>query len=78
MNKNDIIQLLLQGERNSLERKKATTNVPDNVWDTYSAFANTYGGTILLGIYEDMTEKDVTKRFTILGVEDSGKIKKDF
>lgn len=78
MNKDDIKQLLLQGERITLECKKATTNVPDNVWDTYSAFANTYGGTILLGIYEDLTEKDVAKRFTILGVEDSGKIKKDF
>ena len=26
----------------------------------------------------DMTEKDVMKRFTVLGVEDSGKIRKDF
>ena len=47
MNKDDIMQLLLQGERITVECKRATTNVPDNVWDTYSAFANTYGGTIL-------------------------------
>lgn len=31
MNKDDIKQLLLHGERITLECKKATTNVPDNV-----------------------------------------------
>ena len=45
----DIHKLLSEGERVTLECKKATKGVPNSLWDTYSAFANTYGGTILLG-----------------------------
>ena len=77
MDKNDIHQMLLQGERIGLECKKAATSVPDNIWTSYSAFANTYGGIILLGIQENIKEKDIQKRFTIIGVEDSDKIVKD-
>ena len=69
--------MLLQGERIGLECKKAATSVPDNIWTSYSAFANTYGGIILLGIQENIKEKDIQKRFTIIGVEDSDKIVKD-
>lgn len=43
----DIKNTLLQGERVTLECKKASKGVPNSLWDTYSAFANTYGGTIL-------------------------------
>lgn len=68
---------LLKGERVTLECKKAQSNVPIDMWKTYSAFANTYGGLILLGVHEDLKEKDVTKRFTIIGVDDAEKIRKD-
>lgn len=73
----DIHKLLAEGERVTLECKKAQNNVPNSVWDTYSAFANTYGGTILLGVFEDTIEKDREKRFTITGVDDADKIRKD-
>ena len=72
-----IQNLLSQGERVTLECKKAQRSVPNSLWDTYSAFANTYGGTILLGVYENMTENDPAKRFEIIGVEDADKIRKD-
>ena len=49
-----------------------------DAWKTYSAFANTYGGLILLGVYEDLKEKDTSKRFSITGVDDADKIRKDF
>jgi predicted HTH transcriptional regulator len=77
MTEQDIYNLLTDGERVTLECKKAQSNLPSSLWETYSAFANTYGGTILLGVHENMTEKDNSKRFTITGVEDAAKIKKD-
>lgn len=77
MTEQDIYNLLAGGERVTLECKKAQSNLPSSLWDTYSAFANTYGGTILLGVYEDTKEKDISKRFTITGVDDADKIRKD-
>ena len=69
---------LLKGERVTLECKKAQTSVPVDVWKTYSSFANTYGGLILLGVFEDLKETDISKRFTITGVDDATKIRTDF
>ena len=70
-------EIISEGERVTLECKKAQRSVPNSLWDTYSAFANTYGGTILLGVYENMTENNPAKRFEIIGVEDADKIRKD-
>lgn len=78
MDEKTIKETLLRGERVTLECKKAQNSVPIKMWDSYSAFANTYGGTILLGVNEDLKEKDPKKRFTITGVEDAEKIRKDF
>ena len=72
-----IKNILSQGERVTLECKKASKGVPNSLCDTYSAFANTYGGTILLGVVEHMDEQDNAKRFEIVGVEDADKIRKD-
>ncbi|MBQ0082917.1 MAG: putative DNA binding domain-containing protein [bacterium] len=58
MNQTKIQNLLQKGERISLECKKASTNVPESLWESYSAFVNTYGGTIILGVKEDLMEKD--------------------
>ena len=70
--------MLAQGEHVKLECKKAQNSLPNSIWETYSAFANTYGGTILLGIHEDIKAKDPKNRFTVTGVEDAEKIRKDF
>ena len=78
MNEKTIRETLLKGERVTLECKKAKAEVPKSVWQSYSAFANTIGGLILLGIDEDLKEKDLSKRFQIIGVEDSQKIRTDF
>ena len=73
----NIKGIFLKGERVTLECKKAQRSIPNSVWDTYSAFANTYGGTILLGVAENIEERDKSKRFEIVGVDDADKIRKD-
>ena len=42
---------LLKGERVTLDCKTAQTNVPTDVWRSYSAFANTYSGLMLLVVH---------------------------
>ena len=74
MTEKDIKELLLRGERITLECKEAQRAVPKSVWESYSAFANTIGGTILLGVAEDLNEKDPAKRYNITGVEDARKM----
>lgn len=78
MDKNTILEALRKGERVTLECKKARSEVPSSIWSTYSAFANTLGGLILLGVEEDLDEPDIAKRYTITGVSNVIKMKKDF
>lgn len=65
----NVRDLLKYGEHLTLECKKAESTLPNSVWETYSAFANTVGGTILFGIEEHRKEKDPAKRFTVANIE---------
>lgn len=60
-------------ENNRLEVKKAGGGLPHSLWDTYSAFANCYGGVIILGVQEN---EDGSWRTT--GLTDESKLQKDF
>ncbi len=56
VNSSDFWNLIDSGEDVELECKLAKGKVPKEMWYTYSAFANTNGGIILLGIKEDKGE----------------------
>ena len=60
-------------EGNRLEAKKAKDSLPQNLWDTYSAMANCYGGVILLGVTENSDGS-----FSATGIQDAAKLQKDF
>ena len=68
-----ILQLLKEKEDECVEFKRAASALPENMWETYSAFCNTDGGTIILGIREEKN-----KTYSIEGVSDAHKLIDDF
>ena len=71
----DIFELMNIGENSEIEFKKAKNSVPKDLWETYSAMANTNGGTIVLGVEERLGEAE---RFCVSGINSVEKVLKDF
>ena len=69
----DMSQFDSYREDNRREVKKAKGGLPNSLWETYSAFANCYGGVIILGVKEN---KDGSWYMT--GLDNSAKLRKDF
>ena len=69
----DISQFDGYREDNRREVKKASGGLPISLWETYSAFANCYGGVIILGVKE---EKDGSWKTT--GLQNEFKLRKEF
>ena len=74
----ELKQIIYKGEKVDVECKKAENNVPKSVYESYSAFANTMGGYIFLGVDEDKKKKLPEERFIIQGIENPKKQIEDF
>lgn len=72
MNEKELLELIQNDENAELECKKSEKNLPKDLWKTYSAFANTNGGIILLGIEQK------GYNFFVRGVQEVGKILREF
>ena len=69
----DFFNIEKYKENNRLEAKAAAVGLPKSLWATYSAFANTNGGIILLGVTEDAQHQ-----LHVEGVNDADALVIDF
>ncbi len=56
----DFANLEIYRENNRIEAKKAQGGLPHSIWETYSAFANSFGGILLLGVVEGADKRFVS------------------
>lgn len=60
-------------EDNRREVKKAKGGLPASLWETYSSFANCYGGVIILGVRERANGS-----WEVTGLENEDQLRKNF
>ena len=65
----DILRMIANPETDKVEFKEAKNALPRSFWESYSAFANTDGGSILLGVREDKNGK-----YHVQGVRNTEKL----
>ena len=69
----DFENLGMYRENNRIEAKRAVGGLPKSIWETYSAFCNTLGGIILLGVME---KED--RSFEAVDLPDPGELISEF
>lgn len=78
MEMQELKSMIYQGEKVDIECKKAESSVPKSAYESYSAFANTKGGYIILGVKEDKSKTKPEERFVLQGIENPEKQREDF
>ena len=71
MNSEEIKRLVAKSENAAVEFKRARGGVPADFWPSYSSFANTDGGVIILGVREKDGKREIE------GMADTEKIVAD-
>lgn len=72
----ELLERLNDIEWDDFEVKEAKSELPKNVWETVSAFANTSGGWVILGVQE--IKKKGKSIFNVMGVDNAEKLEQDF
>ena len=72
MTREELLDRLQKYEWSDIEFKKARSGVPENAYETVSAFANTAGGWLVFGVQEAGRDLDV------VGVLEVDKVQNDF
>lgn len=76
MTKEELLQQLSKNEWDDFEVKEAQNDLPKSIWETVSAFSNTSGGWIILGVKEK--RNNGSSQFEICGVLNPEKIEQNF
>lgn len=74
----ELLTDIYEGEKIDMECKMAEKSIPNSIYETYSSFANTKGGTMVLGVEEDKSKANLEERFIIRGVNNPEKLREDF
>ena len=72
LTKTELFKKLQDIEWEDFEVKEAKSELPRNIWETVSAFSNTAGGWIVLGV------KEKGKKYEITGINNPKKVENDF
>ena len=75
MTKVELLYRLKDIEWDDLEVKEASGGIPKSMWETVSAFSNTAGGWIILGVSE--TKVKSVSTYKITGIEKAEKMEQD-
>lgn len=75
MTKEELLRRLNDIEWDDFEVKEATGGLPKSMWETVSAFSNTAGGWIILGVKEVKVKSVST--YEIIGIEKPEKMEQD-